>query len=33
VLPAGSFFEISDGRISRVTTYYNLRNWIRQVGG
>jgi len=33
VLPAGSFFEISNGRISRVTTYYNLRNWIRQVGG
>jgi len=33
VLPAGSFFEVSDGKISRVTTYYNLRNWIRQVGG
>lgn len=33
VLPAGSFFEIRGGRISRVTTYYNLRNWIRQVGG
>ena len=33
VLPAGSFFEIADGRIRRVTTYYNLRNWIRQVGG
>jgi steroid delta-isomerase-like uncharacterized protein len=33
VLPAGSFFEVTDGRISRVTTYYNLRNWIRQVGG
>jgi steroid delta-isomerase-like uncharacterized protein len=33
VLPAGSFFEITDGRISRVTTYYNLRNWVRQVGG
>jgi steroid delta-isomerase-like uncharacterized protein len=33
VLPAGSFFEIRDARISRVTTYYNLRNWVRQVGG
>lgn len=33
VLPAGSFFEIADGRIGRVTTYYNLRNWVQQVGG
>ena len=33
VLPAGSFFEIRDARISRVTTCYNLRNWVRQVGG
>ena len=32
-LPAGSFFEIADGRIVRVTTYYNLPEWIRQVGG
>ncbi|MEQ1754525.1 MAG: ketosteroid isomerase-related protein [Micropepsaceae bacterium] len=33
VLPAGSFFSIADGRISRVTTYYNLTNWTGQVGG
>jgi steroid delta-isomerase-like uncharacterized protein len=30
-LPAGSFFALRDGRISRVTTYYNLRDWIAQV--
>lgn len=31
-LPAGSFFAIRDGRIARVTTYYNLADWMRQVG-
>lgn len=31
-LPAGSFLEIRDGRISRVTMYYNLADWTRQVG-
>lgn len=30
-LPAGIFFEIDDGLISRVTTYYNLSDWIAQV--
>lgn len=30
-LPAGSFFTIRDGKISRVTTYYNLGEWTRQV--
>lgn len=30
-LSAGIFFEIDDGLISRVSTYYNLREWIRQV--
>ncbi len=30
-LPAGTFFEIRDGRIARVTTAYNLADWIRQV--
>jgi len=33
VLPAGSFFEVASGHIVRVTTYYNLKNWIEQVGG
>lgn len=30
-LPAGSFFSLRDGRITRVVTYYNLADWIRQV--
>lgn len=33
VLPGGAFFELSDGRISRVTNYYNLADWIAQVSG
>ncbi len=30
-LPAGSFFTLEDGKISRVVTYYNLAEWVRQV--
>ncbi|WP_291727406.1 ketosteroid isomerase-related protein [Leisingera sp. F5] len=30
-LPGGSFFELKGGKISRVTTYYNLADWIAQV--
>lgn len=30
-LPAGSFFTLRDGKIARVTTYYNLADWLRQV--
>ena len=30
-LPAGSFFSLTDGKISRVTTYYNLADWTAQV--
>ena len=33
VLPAGTFFAIRDGRIARVTTYYNLTDWLMQVTG
>lgn len=33
VLPVGSFFEIAEGRITRVSTHYNLSDWLRQVGG
>jgi steroid delta-isomerase-like uncharacterized protein len=32
VLPGGAFFEIRDGKIARVTNYYNLNDWIAQVG-
>lgn len=30
-LPAGTFFEVKDGLISRVTTYYNLADWLAQI--
>ena len=33
VLPAGTFFAIKDGLITRVTTYYNLTDWLMQVTG
>ncbi|WAC62340.1 nuclear transport factor 2 family protein [Pseudoxanthomonas sp. SL93] len=33
VLPGGAFFDLRDDRIARVTNYYNLQDWIRQVGG
>jgi steroid delta-isomerase-like uncharacterized protein len=31
VLPGGAFFGVKDGKISRVTNYYNLQAWISQV--
>lgn len=31
-LPAGAFLEVRAGKISRVTTYYNLQDWLAQVG-
>lgn len=31
VLPAGAFFDLRDDRITRVTTFYNLADWIAQV--
>ena len=31
VLPGGAFFDIREDRIARVTNYYNLQDWIRQV--
>lgn len=30
-LPAGSFFSLQNGLITRVVTYYNLADWTRQV--
>jgi steroid delta-isomerase-like uncharacterized protein len=30
-LPAGSFFSLENGLITRVVTYYNLSDWMRQV--
>lgn len=31
ILPAGAFFDLKDGKIARVTTFYNLNDWIAQV--
>jgi len=31
ILPAGTFFALRDGLITRVTTYYNLSDWVKQV--
>jgi steroid delta-isomerase-like uncharacterized protein len=31
VLPGGAFFDVRDGKIARVTNYYNLNDWIAQV--
>ena len=31
ILPAGAFFDLQDGKIARVTTFYNLNDWIAQV--
>ena len=33
VLPAGTFFAIKNDQITRVTTYYNLTDWLMQVTG
>jgi steroid delta-isomerase-like uncharacterized protein len=30
-LPAGAFFEIRDGKVARISNYYNLEDWIAQV--
>ncbi|WP_110599618.1 nuclear transport factor 2 family protein [Salinicola lusitanus] len=32
VLPAGAFFEISNGKVARISNYYNLNEWVAQVG-
>jgi steroid delta-isomerase-like uncharacterized protein len=31
-LPAGAFFTLRDGKVARVTMYYNLQEWLRQIG-
>lgn len=30
-LPAGAFFDIENNKITRITTFYNLADWIAQV--
>ena len=31
-LPGGAFFDLSGGRITRITNYYNLQQWLRLIG-
>jgi steroid delta-isomerase-like uncharacterized protein len=31
-LPGGAFFALRQGRIARVSNWYNLPDWLRQVG-
>lgn len=31
VLPAGAFFVLRDGLIARITNFYDLQDWLRQV--
>lgn len=33
VLPAGAFFEVRNNKVARVTNYYNLQDWVKQVAG
>jgi steroid delta-isomerase-like uncharacterized protein len=30
-LAAGAFFEVEGGLVTRVTTYYNLADWLKQI--
>lgn len=32
VLPAGAFFQIKNGKVARISNYYNLNDWVAQVG-
>jgi len=31
-LPAGAFFEVKTGKVARISNFYNLQDWLRQVG-
>lgn len=30
-LRVGAFFELRDGKVTRITNYYNLQEWLRQI--
>ncbi len=32
-LRVGAFFDLHEDRVSRITNYYNLEDWLRQVAG
>ena len=31
-LRVGAFFDLRDGQVARVSNYYNLQDWLKQVG-
>jgi len=31
-LPGGAFFELRAGKVVRISNYYNLQDWLTQVG-
>jgi steroid delta-isomerase-like uncharacterized protein len=31
ILPAGAFFTLCDGKVARISNYYNLQDWLAQV--
>lgn len=31
-LRVGAFFDVREGKVARVTNYYNLQDWLQQVG-
>ena len=31
-LPGAALFEVRDSKVARVTNYYNLQEWLRQMG-
>lgn len=33
ILPAGAFFTVVNGKVARISNYYNLPDWERQVTG
>ena len=32
-LPAGAFFEVKNGKVARISSFYNLQDWLKQVAG
>lgn len=32
-LRVGAFFEIKAGKVARISNHYNLKDWLKQVGG
>ena len=30
-LPAGAFFEVKNGKVARISNFYNLQDWLKQV--